>query len=384
MKQLLVVLIFLSSSAYAQNAFRAGFIKHLDGRMEYGYIQVMPSNVPSLVCNFKPNPDDLVQELQPSDLISYGFLPGTQFYAIATKPPYDRVDIFAEIIHTGQVTIYKSGNRLLLSLGGRISELFEDDYKITIAKELANCPYVVERVKTSPFTEDAIMYLARSYEKCVRRINPAKFNGTELLFNAFVFGGFDNSNLSFNPSSAINEVIGQSARNSTPYRFGVQVQARYNALSPHIALTIGATYRPLSYSMAYSTTGSTAAYQFKASYSELQIPIGLQLTLYNRKRMAINVQGGAVISRASNFQSHQIFDQRTPQGIYQNESIPATQILSGAGTYLGFGGVIRTNAKYRFAMNIQYQTGSVTMKDLQTTQVSATANSISANLGILF
>jgi hypothetical protein len=269
-------------------------------------------------------------------------------------------------------------------LGGRISELFEDDYKNTITKELANCPYVVERVKTSPFTEQAVLYLARSYEKCVTRTNPAKFNGTELLFNALVFGGFDISTLSFNPSSALNEVVGQSARNSTPYRFGVQVQVRYSALSPNIALTMGATYRPQAYSMAYSTTGSTAAYQFSASYSELQIPIGLQLTLSNSKRTAIHVQGGVAISRTSNFQSHQIFDQRTPQGIYQNESTPATQILSGAGTYLGIGGVIRPNAKYRFAMNIQYQTGSITMKDLQTTQVNATANSISANLGILF
>lgn len=384
MKQLLVVLIFLSSSAYAQNAFKAGFIKHLDGRMEYGYIQVMPGNVPSLVCYFKANPDDLVQELQPSDLISYGFLPGTQFYAVATKPPYETMDLFAEIIHTGQVTVYKSGNRLLLSLGGRISELFEDDYKNTITKELANCPYVVERVKTSPFTEAEIRYLIRSYERCIGKTNPAKYKGNELLFNALIFGGVDFSNLAFNSSSALSQVIGRSAWNSSPYRFGVQLHMRYSSLSPNLFLTVGATYRPQSYSLAYSTTTSTAAYQFSGSYSELLIPIGLQLTLYHSKSMSMNIQGGVGLSTISGFQTHEEYDLRTPQGIYQNESTPAKEVFSGTNPFLGIGGIVNTSSKYRFAINLQFQTGAITMKDGQTTQVSATASSLSANLGILF
>lgn len=182
MNKLLTALIFLSTSVCAQNAFKAGFIKHLDGNIEYGYIQVTPPLVPVEICYFKPNLDDLVQEIQPSQISSFAFLPGATYQAILTKSLNEKPDVFAIEIYKGKTTVFKSGNRYLILKGEQLQEVTEEDYKWIISRIFNDCPYIQERVKTSKFSELELIYLTKSYDCCSSRKRPSGYHGINLEF----------------------------------------------------------------------------------------------------------------------------------------------------------------------------------------------------------
>lgn len=364
--------VLFSHSIHGQGKWEAGYILTLDNDTVYGQIEEMDSRYNAKKCNFKSNPDAVVQVYGPEDILGYRFT-DSRFYVSKTYDgPQGPSKAFMEFLIHGMLNVYhlKEGeSRFFVEKEGKLYELINSNKTVKVEDVPYNrenkeymgiLNYLLQdgdmstEVQKSELNSKSLINIAKEYhekvcttgQECIiyeKDSKPMKVRfGLHggLSLSKIQFGGMSNSNFSMGSMAGVRLEIENpfewSERFTIVFNVNVhqytdyQLSEKENSSGSYIELD-GETYL-LTHNENTADRVQTLDVNIKTT--AIRVPIMINYT-FSRNKFMPYVGAGLtamyVVNQNTDFQYRRTFSEF-------NKSIPAFHI--------GFNGSIGT--KYLF------------------------------------
>ncbi len=373
--------ICLLFSARSQNNrdFSVGYLIKKDGTAKAGYILEMDS-LPSNICYFKDSLHTPIQKLTPDQINGYGFIRGRTFISHKTS---NDASLFFETLDTQNPKLFKALNVYLIQDSSRkFHELTRSNYKRVLGRILADCPYASTRISLTKFTTISIRDILEEYRAC--KESPSEyFSGIyQVKVRVGLFVGFSGTTTQPSNSNDITQFSKVSVSNSAPYVAGAIALANFAHRAPRWAFRTGISYVPQKYAAVRSSSGGGA--EDDVSFTELQVPVGLQFRAGEVDRKHFFIRAGIFVPFVTNLKSSSISDTYSGNTVYIQDGLKVTSISNAPGLQLGLGYGIPAFKKSRFFFDISYQQRAAICGLENANQFNVTFSSFSITGGFIY
>lgn len=385
----LLIFFFAARGGIAQG-FKPGYIKLKDRAQQPGLIgRQIPGRVESI--EYKSSDSSDVTVYRAEEIDGYRITDGLNF----TSYQYANRWVFVEFFVSGELTLIRKNYIFLLRR--RDSNQFDSlDHEPVqrLRKIMRDCPNVAVQSPKIRLDTTGLSAYVRTYNECVANKN-TKLDGILRTVSVALLVGYDQSNASFTDqiNSSTRFLTGGKIGDRAFMQVGVDVTLKSYKVSHYFGLYAGALYSPDRYNevnrIVYNRNNSQEVNQYSIEYTELKLPVGLELMAPAINKLKFHVRAGYVfrktISWASEHPANEV--QRSPGIIY---SEPPGQLLSfkpRPSPMVAAGMDYRVFGKSRIRLQVSASVGkidAVVRQDPQETNIDGRFTSFNIMAGYIF
>lgn len=301
-----MVLVLCTLSGFGQ-AFTPGFIRMKDSTELQGLIgQIIPGKTERV--QYKASESGEVTEYFATEVAGFGV--GDTFFSSFRNLNRRDEWIFIEIIVEGNLSLYRR-NRLFFVTEKGTDQFVHIEGKTAqdLSKMMRGCPLVASKGLRIKLTKDNLAIYIKEYNECVAGANP--YVGALRPFSIAVLAGYDYSSTTFknlNHSWLMNMRFHDESFVQVGADVSLRSYSRFSTLGLYAGLHLNKNRYEAVTSEIVGTRTNTyqQVNEYSIVFSELKIPLGLEISPLTRARLSYLFRGGVTFVPTLKFDGNHI------------------------------------------------------------------------------